>query len=176
VILDNVFLTPDGYNGIVDPQQLEWLKGDLAGTRKPTLVMSHIPLMSVTSLVNGYSDKSGEWTVGQDVMTKNLSDIQRVFRENRHVKLAISGHTHRIDRIDRIDYEGVSYLCGGAVSGNWWKGPIGLFNPGYRILDLHDNGKFEEHFIEWGWKPTKVLSQSPVIGFISRVHSGRLVS
>ena len=151
VILDNVFLTPDGYNGIVEDAQVEWLKSDLAGTRKPTVILSHIPLLSVTALVGGYDPKIGEWNVGGNVMTKNLSTLQEIFRANRHVKLALSGHTHQIDR---VDFEGVTYLCGGAVSGNWWKGPIGLFNPGYRILDLHEDGTFAEQFVDWGWKPS----------------------
>jgi len=151
VILDNVFLTPDGYNGIVDDAQVEWLKSDLAATKRPTLILSHIPLLSVTALVGSYDKKTGEWNVGGNVMTKNLSTLQEIFRANRHVKLALSGHTHQVDR---VEFEGVTYLCGGAVSGNWWAGPIGLFNPGYRILDLHEDGTFAEKFMDWGWKPS----------------------
>jgi hypothetical protein len=150
VILDNVLLTPDGYNGVVDDAQVEWLKADLATTSRPTLILSHIPLLSVTALVGSYDQKSGEWNVGGNVMTKNLAALQEIFRANPHVKIALSGHTHQIDR---VDFDGVTYLCGGAVSGNWWKGPLGRFNPGYRVLDLHENGSFSEKFVEWGWKP-----------------------
>lgn len=150
VVLDNILLTPDGYNGVVDAEQIEWLKGDLAATKRPTLILSHIPLLSVTTLVGSYDTKTGEWNVGGDVMTKNLGELQAIFRRHPHVKLALSGHTHRIDR---IDYEGVTYLCGGAVSGNWWNGPLGTFKPGYRVLDLHEDGNFDERFMAWGWKP-----------------------
>ena len=52
----------------------------------------------------------------------------------------------------------MTYLCGGAVSGNWWKGPIGLFKPGYRVLDLHNDGTFDERFVEWGWKASETLA------------------
>jgi hypothetical protein len=150
VILDNVFLTPDGYNGIVDAAQVEWLRDDLAKTKRPTVVMSHIPLLSVTALVGGYNADTGEWNIGGDIMTKNLDELQAIFRAHPHVKIALSGHTHKVDR---VDYEGVTYLCGGAVSGNWWQGPYAHFNPGYRLLDLRDDGTFDERFIEWGWRP-----------------------
>jgi 3',5'-cyclic AMP phosphodiesterase CpdA len=150
VVLDNVFLTPDGYNGIVDDEQMEWLSGDLAATKRPTLILSHIPLLSVTALVGGYDATTGEWSVGGNVMTKNFDALRKLFLKHGNVKVALSGHTHQIDR---VDFEGVSYLCGGAVSGNWWAGPIGKFNPGYRVLDLNDNGTFSEKFYDWGWKP-----------------------
>lgn len=150
VILDNILLTPDGYNGVVDSEQVEWLKSDLAATKKPTLILSHIPLLSVTSLVGSYDAKVGDWIVGGNIMTKNLDELQVIFRQNPHVKLALSGHTHEVDR---VDYQGVTYLCGGAVSGNWWNGPLGTFKPGYRLIDLHEDGHFEDRFLEWGWKP-----------------------
>lgn len=150
VTLDNVFETPDGYNGRIDDEQMEWLKEDLESTRKPTLIVSHIPLLSITPVVTGYDNQKGEWTVGGSVMTKNLDAIRKLFAENPHVKLALSGHMHMVDR---VDYQGVTYLCGGAVCGNWWKGPHQGFEPGYRIIDLHDDGKFEEQYHAWGWKP-----------------------
>jgi hypothetical protein len=43
-------------------------------------------------------------------------------------------------------------MCGGAVCGAWWNGANGGFNPGYRVLDLFDDGSFETQYIEWGWK------------------------
>lgn len=154
VILDNIWVTPDGYNGILGPAQLEWLAADLAATRKPTLVMSHIPLLSVTALVGSYDDKTGDWTVGGNVMTKDLRAVQAIFEKNPHVKIALSGHTHMVDR---VDYKGVSYICGGAVCGNWWKGPNAGFAPGYTIYNLHSDGTFDAEYLAWGWTE-KLLS------------------
>ncbi len=148
VILDTLLQTSDGYNGFLDEEQMAWLKADLAGTRKNTLVMSHIPLFSITPVAMGYDPKTGDWTIGGNVMTKNVDAIRDVFAANPHVKIALSGHTHLLDR---VDYAGVSYLCGGAVCGNWWKGVYGPFPPGYRILDLHDDGTFTERYVPWGW-------------------------
>jgi 3',5'-cyclic AMP phosphodiesterase CpdA len=148
VILDTLLHTPDGYNGFLDEEQMEWLKEDLGRARRPTLVMSHIPLFSITPVAMGYDAKTGEWNVGGNLMTKNSDAIRDVFAANPNVKVALSGHTHLLDR---VDYNGVSYLCGGAVCGAWWKGPNGPFSPGYRMLELHDDGSFLERYIPWGW-------------------------
>lgn len=148
VVLDNIFLTPDGYNGVIEPAQMEWLAGDLASTKLPTLVLTHIPLLSITPVVGAYDPAKGEWNVGGNVMTKNLKDIQALFRKHAHVKIALSGHTHLLDR---VDYDGVSYMCGGAVSGAWWQGNNANTPPGYRVLDLAADGTFQEKYMAWGW-------------------------
>ncbi len=149
VILDTLARTPDGYNGLLEDEQMEWLKGDLASTKRPTLVLSHIPLFSITPVATAYDPKTGDWTVGGNMMTKNSDAIRDLFAANPHVKIALSGHTHLLDR---VDYAGVSYLCGGAVSGNWWKGPYHGFEPAYRLLDLHEDGGFEARYVPWGWR------------------------
>ncbi|RYG23530.1 metallophosphoesterase [bacterium] len=148
VVLDTLLQTPDGYNGFLDAEQMDWLKTDLGRTKRPTLLISHIPLFSITPLASAYDAKTGEWTVGGNVMTKNIDAIREVFAANPHVKVALSGHTHLLDR---VDYNGVSYLCGGAVCGAWWKGSNGPFPPGYRLLDLNDDGTFGERYVPWGW-------------------------
>ena len=148
VILDNVLITPDGYNGFVDGEQLEWLKEDLSRTARPTVVVSHIPLLSITGVADGYNPGTGEWTVGGNIMTKNVNELIAQFGKHPNVKLALSGHIHKVDR---VDYKGVTYLCGGAVCGNWWNGLNDTFPPGYRILDLNSDGTFNEQYIPWGW-------------------------
>ena len=148
VMLDNVLLTADGYNGFIDGEQFDWLKEDLGQTKKPTAIVSHIPLLSVVGLAGGYDTKTGEWNVGGDVMTKNLSELVTLFGAHPHVKLALSGHVHQVDR---VDWKGVTYLCGGAVCGSWWKGPNNGFPAGYRILDLNSDGTFHEQYVPWGW-------------------------
>lgn len=149
VLFDNILLTPDGYNGLVEPEQFEWLADDLAKTSKPTLILSHIPILSITSVAEGYSKETGEWNVGGNLMTKNSDDLRALFAKHPNVKVALSGHTHMVDR---VDYAGVSYLCSGAVCGAWWNGNNAGFPPGYRVLDLLPNGSFREEYVDWGWK------------------------
>ena len=102
----------------------------------------------MTTLAGSYDQKTGDWTVGGDSMTKNLNELKVLFRKHRHVKICLSGHTHQLDR---VDYDGVSYLCGGAICGAWWKGANNGVMPGYRILDLNADGTFKEQYIPWGW-------------------------
>ena len=149
VVLNNILQTPDGYNGLVDPEQMEWLASDLKGTKKPTLILTHIPIMSITPVVTGWNAQTGDWKVGGNLMNKNADELRELFKKNPHVKIALSGHMHMVDR---VDYLGVSYMCGGAVSGNWWRGDRLEFKPGYRVLDLADDGTFTSEYVAWGWK------------------------
>lgn len=147
-MLDNILLTPDGFNGMIGPVQREWLDADLAATSKPTVVVTHIPILSVTTLAGAYNADKGEWNIGGDDMTKDIGEMFKIFEKHPHVKLALCGHEHMIDR---IDYKGVTYMCGGAVCGNWWKGVYNGFAPGYRMLELHEDGAFETKMHFWGW-------------------------
>ena len=148
IVIDNIFLTPDGYNAIIDPEQMAWVDQTLGQDKRPTVIMTHIPILSVTTLAGAYDDKTGDWTVGGNSMTKNWNALKVLFRKHRHVKICLSGHTHQLDR---VDYDGVSYLCGGAICGAWWKGANNGVMPGYRILDLNTDGTFKEQYIPWGW-------------------------
>jgi 3',5'-cyclic AMP phosphodiesterase CpdA len=75
--------------------------------------------------------------------------IKDLFREHPNVKLALSGHIHLKDR---VDYNSVTYLCNGAVSGSWWGGPYQECPPGYALVDLFSDGSFEYEYRTFGWK------------------------
>lgn len=151
VVLDNIWPTPDGFNGVLGPEQREWLDADLSTTKLPTLLITHIPLLSVTTLVGAFNVKEGEWRIGGDDMTKDLGDLMTILAKHPHVKVSLCGHEHMVDR---VDYKGISYMCGGAVCGNWWKGIYNGFEPGYRIFDLYPDGTFTEKYLSWGWNPS----------------------
>jgi hypothetical protein len=52
---------------------------------------------------------------------------------------------------DRCEYRGVTYVCGGAASGAWWRGAEYGFPPSYGSLDLHPDGGFDYRFVDYGW-------------------------
>jgi hypothetical protein len=81
------------------------------------------------------------------VDARRLKDL---FRIHPNVKLCLSGHTHLIDR---VDYLGVTYLCSGAVSGAWWKGPYQEFQNSFTIIDLYDGGSFDFQVWAYPWSP-----------------------
>jgi len=148
VVLDTVFRTPDGYNGRIEDEQFEWLRGQLQ-TEKPVLIASHIPLFAPCTMMYGYNPQTGWWNVGGNLMTKNFNDVKKLFDERPNVKVCLSGHIHLQDR---YDYNGVGYLCGGAVSGAWWGGRFHDFDPAYLVLDLWPDGRWEHRFVSWGWR------------------------
>jgi 3',5'-cyclic-AMP phosphodiesterase len=150
VILDSVSPDGSGYHGVLDEEQFAWLEQDLkAHTDSPIFVMSHIPLFSVTAFIDNQVSK-GVYTIYDGSVHKDSNRFRMLVKAHPNVKVAVSGHTHLIDR---VDYNGVSYFCNGAVSGSWWRGPNGDGDcpEGYAIMDLYDDGSFEHEYVAYGW-------------------------
>jgi hypothetical protein len=52
--------------------------------------------------------------------------------------------------LDRVEYNGVTYLCNGAVSGNWWKTEMHeQTKAGYALFDLYDDGTVERTYLQY---------------------------
>lgn len=158
VMLDSV--QPFGersYTAHLDAEQFEWLKQDLAAAGdRPTLIASHIPIISITPIMNSRPDafigKNGEkqTVLGHAVMHTDWRELRGLFKQHPQVKVALSGHLHLIDR---VDYGGVSYLCNGAVSGGWWKKPhLDECDAGYALINLYPDGRFEREYVHYGWQ------------------------
>jgi hypothetical protein len=79
-------------------------------------------------------------------MHQDARRLKNLFREHRNVKLCLSGHLHLRDR---VDYEGVTYLCNGAVSGGWWRGPYQECEAGYALIDLRADGTFDHRYLRY---------------------------
>ena len=161
VALDSVQPFEDRYIAHLDDEQFAWLESDLAATAAttPVLVMSHIPIFSVTPLVVPNADAGDAFKVGKAAMHGDFQRIRALFKRHPNVKACVSGHIHLVDR---VDYGGVSYLCDGAVSGDWWKGTrLGDCDPGYALIDLYDDGTVDRQYVTYGWvarpdeKPTE---------------------
>jgi Icc protein len=155
VALDSVH-TSDAervYEGRLDEEQFAWLSDDLqkVDPKTPICVLSHIPIMCVCVLFYG-KEKPAELDYrisGADIHT-DAARLKDLFAKHRNVKLCLSGHIHLTDR---ADYNGVTYLCNGAVSGAWWKGVNKDCDAGYGLIDLFDDGSFEHEYVNYGWKP-----------------------
>jgi 3',5'-cyclic-AMP phosphodiesterase len=66
-----------------------------------------------------------------------------------NVKLVLAGHLHHQER---MEIDGVCYLNGGAVCGNWWKGPMMGCSEGFNVIDLRPDGSFEIAYKTFGWR------------------------
>ena len=158
ICLDSVQPKGDGYVGYLDDEQHEWLKSTIAGTPKttPILIVSHIPILSLTALT--YGAPRGREKVGEDTvihageMHTDGTLLHDLFKDAGNVKVCLSGHTHLLDHC-MID--GISYICDGAVSGSWWKGPLEGLPEGYGCLELRPDGTFTHEYKTYGWKAAK---------------------
>ena len=148
--IDHDPANPDGYIGNLGEEQLEWLARDLAATDSgtPVLVVSHIPILSVTGLLGATEKDTTNYKVSGGLLHTDSHRIRALFAKHPNVKLCLSGHMHRIDR---TDYLGVTYFCNGAVSGNWWKGAHYECNEGYAVLELYTDGTFDHRYVPFGW-------------------------
>ena len=152
VMLDDVRIgDAKGYFGALDPEQLDWLKKDLAAAKdRPTVVLSHIPIVTVTGFFDGDRTKSGDWDVPRSFMHIDANILHELLVAAGNVKLCLSGHEHQLDR---CALDGLTYGCHGAVCGNWWEGTYHHTPAGYAVVDLFDDGGFEIAYSDYGWVP-----------------------
>lgn len=139
-----------GYRAFLDEEQFDWLASELQSTneRTPVAVLSHIPIISASAILWSKKDSRGDFTISGSLVHQDGIKIKDLFAKHKNVKLCLSGHLHHQDR---VDYNGVTYLCNGAVSGNWWKGRHKDCDEGYAIIDLFDDGAFEHQYVTYGW-------------------------
>lgn len=151
IVLDSTFPHEGGYKAKLDEEQFDWLSAELANTPKktPVLVLSHIPIICFCAVFDGDNEESGDWKVPGAWMHIDARRIKDLFGRHNNVKAAISGHIHLVDR---VDYNGVSYFCNGAVCGGWWGGSYQECAPGYALVDLYQDGSFACQYVQTGWK------------------------
>jgi 3',5'-cyclic AMP phosphodiesterase CpdA len=156
VLLDSISPHPGkddrGYIGRLDDPQWDWLERDLAATppTAPVLVVSHIPILSAMpiALAGPADPQAAGLQVSGGRIHVDADRFQALFSRHRNVKACASGHMHLLEQ---IDYQGVRYLCNGAVCGGWWKGKNRDTDFGYALLDLFDDGTVERQYVPYGW-------------------------
>lgn len=151
VVLDSIWSGPGGgYAGRLDLEQFEWLAETLGktGADTPVCVLTHIPIVTACGFFDGERFTDGRWSVPGSWMHEDAGLLKDLFARHKNVKLGLSGHMHQVDR---IDFQGVSYLCSGAVSASWWNGTYYACDYGYTLLDLFDDGSFEHAYVGYGW-------------------------
>jgi 3',5'-cyclic AMP phosphodiesterase CpdA len=126
----------------LDEPQWTWLTEQLKQGDTPVCVVTHAPLLSATHFLEPSTADGHGYRVPAGWSPKGLVRFRELFREHARVKLCLSGHMHTCDRVD-IDH--TSYVCGGAVSGNWWDRADDVylgFGPTWIELRLHADGRW----------------------------------
>jgi 3',5'-cyclic AMP phosphodiesterase CpdA len=153
VVLDSTFPNDKNhYEARIDDAQWDWFCSDLAAVppTTPVLVLSHIPILSASALFDwGGTSSDKDLVISRGLVHIDVTRFRDLFWKHPSVKLCLSGHLHLRDR---CDYNGVTYLCNGAVSGNWWKGDHQQTKAGYAVIDLFDDGSFTSDYIDYGWQ------------------------
>jgi 3',5'-cyclic AMP phosphodiesterase CpdA len=140
--------------GMLDDTQWDWFVQDVQKNSqdKPTLIMSHYPLLSCTGITDNKPDFRGPFKVSGGYNHLDIMKFIEVFNHNRNIKLCLSGHIHLLDK---VWYNDVTYLCNGATSGFWWepgddgKSAYKQTVPGYSLLNLYNDGSFDHSYIKY---------------------------
>lgn len=153
IVLDSTHIREDGswYIAKLDEQQFSWLEQQLKEipSNEPIFITSHIPILCAAAYFDGENEKKGDWQVPGRWMHIDARKIVELFYKHPNVKLCISGHIHLKDA---VVYNDVTYYCNGAVSGNWWKGNYQQTPPGFALIDLFEDGRFEHQYVTYGWE------------------------
>ncbi len=146
IVLDSIGYTPErGYYGLIDPEQMTWLKADLAkqGAATPIIVSVHIPLITAYA---EYTKPPAKPAAYNSLSVSNAWEVWPLF-VGHNVLGVLQGHTHVNER---VEWRGVPYITSGAVSGNWWKG-VHLGSPeGFTVCTVRD-GKLITRYETYGF-------------------------
>ena len=152
IVLDSIQPKNDGiwYTCKLDDEQFDWLEKDLAvNTKLPVIIFSHVPIVSAATVVvdNKFKEDTG-YQLGLGSMHTDAARLVALFDQHPNIKLCMSGHIHLYEQ---VMYNGVTYISNGAVSGNWWKGTRYRTDNGYAMVNLYDDGSFENEYVPYGW-------------------------
>jgi len=147
VVLDSIGITGDrAYEGRINPAQLAWLEHDLAAQPKgrAIIVITHIPLVTA---VEEYAAPASPPLTHHSISVANAYEVLAIF--DRHNVIGVfQGHTHVLER---VDWHGIPYITGGAVSGNWWHGTRLGTPEGFMIVDVA-NGRVTTRYETYGFR------------------------
>lgn len=153
VVLDDVVFDPEGnYVGNFEPEQIAFLRADLAAhAGEPTVIGCHIPAVSVLPALAGLAKSLGaNVRAPSSLVAQDPKLFMDTIRDSKaKVKLVLSGHLHHLEQ---TEVDGIRFINSGAVCGNWWKGPQAGSPEGFTVLDLHSDGRAETNYQTYGWK------------------------
>jgi 3',5'-cyclic AMP phosphodiesterase CpdA len=155
IVLDDVVPLPDGsYIGEFVQEQLTFLRNELAtDPGMPTILVGHIPSVSVLPSLGEAGRTTDRATVIEtpaSLVAHNAAQLRDVLVDTRaNVRAVLAGHLHHLEQ---IQIDGISYINGGAICGNWWKGAQNGCSEGFLVIDLDSDGNMTTSYRSYGWK------------------------
>jgi len=142
IVLDSIFLKGRHWYPEIDETQIAWLEQDLeVNAGYPSIVISHVPLAtSIGSYSPGSNSSSYDPVSNSDQILPRL--------EKYSVIALLQGHTHIVES---VHHHGIEYLTGGAVCGNWWRGPQFGDREGVTFVTV-ENGSVSTKYVPTGFE------------------------
>ncbi len=156
ILLDSIQITPQrDFDAMVDPEQLAWLRQDLASTPAgaPIVVAIHVPLVSAAPQYAPADSPAAKGAVYQAAtglhgfLLGNAREVTQMF-EGHNIIAVLQGHTHINET---VYWRNTPYITSGAVCGNWWHGPRWGTPEGFTVVELA-GGVARWHYETYGWK------------------------
>jgi Icc protein len=134
----------DSYLGLIDAQQIDWIKEELGKTdpETPIVISTHIPFLTVET------QKYQGTTLANDssIVIINGKEVLDLFK-GYNLKLVLQGHLHIYED---IYIDGIHFITGGAISGGWWRGPYIGHEEGFILIKVKGNTITSE-FVDYHW-------------------------
>ncbi len=147
IVLDSIEVTGDEfkYQGLLWPEELEWLRADLAGVsrHKPIVLVTHIPLLTVFFAAT----KGSTFAAGRNQVVVNNAGVLRLFSDH-HLHLVLQGHLHVHEM---MRWRRTTFITGGAVCGKWWRGSWQGTEEGFCVVTLRDH-RIAWDYVDYGWE------------------------
>jgi 3',5'-cyclic AMP phosphodiesterase CpdA len=148
IVLKSIDDIENGYIGLIDQEQVTWLKEDLEKVDRatPIILVTHIPLITAYGQITKGALASND----KELVVNNSYEILQIFA-GYNLKLALSGHLHIVEYIYLQNK--IHFLAGGAVSGRWWQGPNMGMEEGFMYIRLR-GGDVGWDYIDYKWDAT----------------------
>ena len=146
MMLDSVGISGDKfeYHGRISPAQLDWIRAELSRIPrgKPVILTLHLPLLTAFF---GAKDGMAKGAPLNRIVVNNR-EVLSLFADHNLV-LVLQGHLH-ISELLR--WRGTTFITGGAICGNWWRGAYYGTGEGYNMITLHPD-RVEWAYHDYGW-------------------------
>lgn len=153
VVLDAVEVTGDElkYQGRVWPEEMEWLREDLSrvATGMPVIAVTHLPLLTAFYTVTDGATVAAP----RNRVVVNSREVLDVFARHR-LLLVLQGHMHALEL---LRWRHTTFITGGAISGQWWRGPWHGTEEGFCILTLRGD-RIDLEYVDYGWEARRPAS------------------
>lgn len=132
------------YDGWVSSEQTEWIRNLLASVAvgTPIVLLLHMPLLTTFFSAT----QGGTFQAPPNRVVINTTEVLNLFAEHNLI-LVLQGHLHVTEA---VQWRGTTFLTGGAVCGNWWKGTYFDTSEGINTITLRGD-RIDWDYVDYGW-------------------------